>query len=150
MTPEEIDKLEAGRELDALVAEKVMGLVMLEETYQTWETFDGWTMQAPETFNYWAPSELPPEERMFLKRKHPYFSRSIAAAWQVVEKLKFDPRSPDWDGERDFAIHFNGNVWKAGYYDSGYDNCFDFHAEAKTAPLSICRFALKVVLEPSK
>ena len=61
--------MKAGRELDALVAEKVMG----------W-TWDGKTA--------WSPTG----SRLWMVRKDPYwwlpyYSTDIAAAWEVVEKL---------------------------------------------------------------
>jgi hypothetical protein len=52
--------VKAGRELDALVAEKVMGLQPLRR-------------------------EVPPDPGAFLDL--PHYSTDIAAAWEVVEKL---------------------------------------------------------------
>lgn len=64
--PMDIDKLEAGRELDALVAEKVMGWTTFEEYGQT----------------FWR---APNDGTRYLEPRE--FSTDIAAAWEVVKKL---------------------------------------------------------------
>ena len=72
MTPEQIDKLEAGRELDALVAEKVFN-------------YDGICQVA-------GCSE----------RHDPRYSTDIAAAWLVVEKLQQLDKLGDFSTATDF------------------------------------------------
>lgn len=62
--------MNAGRELDALIAEKVMGW--------TWNEFTAWS---------------PSGSRNAIQFKNdlswlPYYSTDIAAAWEVVEKIK--------------------------------------------------------------
>ena len=72
LTADEIDRLEAGPELDALVAEHVMGI----------------------------PAEIIEATKPY--RNPPEYSSKIAAAWQVVEKLQSDGYSFMeflWDGE---------------------------------------------------
>ena len=97
----------AGRELDALVAEKVMG---------------------------WAPGE----------RGTPTFSTSIAAAWQLVEKLR--PRF-----YLSLEVHLDhvnacfcphGEVFRS-------DGTHMYRGEAATAPHAICLAALAVPTERS-
>jgi len=80
MTHDEIDKMEAGRKLDALVAEKVMGLSGPFDVCDC-----GWPG------NHIGKTLIPP------------YSTSISAAWEVVEKLKADgttidiqSRTPGW------------------------------------------------------
>lgn len=67
--------MKAGRELDALVAEKVMGLMMIDgkEKYPCDSSSKGYILTDPE----------------------PY-STDIAAAWLVVEKLR-DTLHVNWD-----------------------------------------------------
>lgn len=98
----DIDSLPAGRELDALIHDKVMGLE--------------WCIEHP---------ELQP------------YSTDISAAWEVVEKLNhhgfllsfLNTRSP-------------GNRYLVEFRDKG-----DYVAAADTAPLAICRAALKALSE---
>lgn len=92
----DIHTIPAGRELDALVAEKVMGIGKLE--------FDA----------YYGP-------------QHRY-STDIAAAWEVVEKLA-----------KPLKVVWTGKVWVCEVFG---EPCSQ---EAGTAPLAICRAALKVM-----
>jgi hypothetical protein len=109
-----IDELQAGRELDALVAEKVMGYTL-------------GTPPSPESAINLAGPEYPVTV--------PHYSTDIAAAWQVVEKFK----DRDWR----FILDKYDDGWgieielSGGKYGSG--------AVAETAPLAICRVALKAV-----
>lgn len=103
-----------GRELDALIAEKVMGLeiVHLGEPSK------------PFVKNFTGTSE--PTE----------YSTDIAAAWEVVERLK--------DSEHAFGFELTQDQgelceWLA-YFGEGR-----FKAESETAPHAICLAALKAV-----
>ena len=124
-----MDKLESGRELDDLVAEKVMGYRIPVQ-----ESLIG---------NEWSPI--------------PHYSTDIAAAWQVIEKLTSQnagpdkacieaiintPKYPGWptyvrDGEEEHQ-----DEWCVEWVD-GIDT-IDV-AFGKTAPLAICRAALKIM-----
>ena len=106
MTNKEIDKMEAGRKMDMLVAEKVMG----------WKRH-GTDIAASNPFPY---------------------STSISAAWEVVEKMEKDGFNffiesckPAYD-------------WWAQFAPRNKDT--EFHSEAPTASLAICRAALKTVM----
>lgn len=116
------DQMDARRELDALVAEKVMGLRC--ERLMT---------------NPPKPSGLmrsPGGELVGL----PYFSTDISVAWKVVEEMRgrgywvsvqMQPKSGDVDCV----------MWLPSA-----DDTQDFSDdEAPTAPLAICRAALKAV-----
>jgi len=116
----ETEELKVGREMDALVAEKVMG----------WERGD-WLKKWPdgskqEYFDVWIIPELAPLHNT------PLFSTSIAAAWQVVEKLV---RSPDTlrliISELGVTAVFTHNKQAIG--------------EGDTAPEAICLAALKAI-----
>lgn len=127
------EELKPGRELDALVAEKVMGLkINWDETTpcplcgdvgrfcgaRMWCSHDGW---------YYS--------------QYKNYSTDIAAAWEVVEKLPFSGRpyihlglcdtytdSPRWFVEVDLDGPFKRVLVKAD-----------------TAPHAICLAALKAV-----
>jgi len=108
MTKEEILKMQSGREMDALVAEKVM------KFYVEWH----WCKQDPECGD-WYPVEYKSKEQIEKERKnnwykpekHPclrfedpqthefrawevvdFYSTSISAAWEVWEKIKEDKK----------------------------------------------------------
>jgi len=141
MTQEQIDTMEAGREMDRLIADRIFNL----DTYKKWiyvdrfDHFDCFLDDARYDENgQWDYAFL--QNGSF--RRVPSYSTDIAAAWQVVEKIKdvFRKQKPDWD----FAIVETGeNHWLAGWLQ--YES-FELSGEGKTAPLAICRAALKVVM----
>lgn len=122
VTPTEIDALEAGRELDALVAEKVMGWQVIE------------TDDCNGIDNYWLSKDgqhvwlLPHDFEAAL----PSYSTDIAAAWAVVEKMVAD----GWD-------------WKASpdgwAFTKGIKVAFAAGTSDIRTTLLICRAALKAV-----
>ena len=125
-----MSELPAGRELDALVAEKVMG----------------WDITNPSI--WWGNREVSgpfPDCDCTSHREAttiPEFSTGIAAAWEVVEKLKGQltlqgPHSVGFNEGESYPNH-----WTAGFTDKAWD---DIRGEANTAPLAICRAALKAV-----
>lgn len=130
MDASEIDKLEAGPDLDVLIAEKVMGLPRLDtDLMGRCGTFFG------------SP------DNPLVCHKADAYSTSISAAWQVVEKLR----------ERFPVIRIGtgdlmGKFWQASFYDAYYEAVAqgkhgDF-ADADTLPLAICRAALRAVRVP--
>ena len=117
MTRDEILKMSAGREMDALIAEKVTEL--------SWIIFDG---KDP------AADELTPE-----------YSTNIAVAWQVVEKMREKEFEffAEWKTEK--AVNrSNSQPWACF---SPEDETRPFDAAAETMPLAICRAALLAVME---
>jgi hypothetical protein len=114
--------MEAGRELDALVAAKVMGLIVRIDPMSK----DLMTGKEPGIPPRWG--------NMTLVR--PY-STSIEHAWQVLETLQglgayWTLGGPDC----------RGKTWVAQY---GKGSREVFCGEADTAPLAICLAALKAV-----
>jgi hypothetical protein len=112
----------AGRELDALVAERVMGW--------TYKTFPDGVL--PHVKHWHGPND----ECLL-----PCYSISIAAAWQVVERLiedgeafccglNYDTITEQWV----FLMRQHGEVLNANYWP---------HAD--TAPLAICLAALRAI-----
>lgn len=119
--------MEAGGELDALVAEKVMG----------WQ----WQQWAP---NPEQPHLAPPgygrphPDHWWLGRSIfelvPHYSTDIADAWLIVEHLH----------GRVVIDHWSGNQYKVMIYipSSGSPSV---EASADTAPLALCLAALAAV-----
>lgn len=147
----------AGRELDALVAEKVMGLVPGKD-FGEWPEHQ-WRRNAKGEIDYVEQGERHggpvcdrcefgycqhcPGEREEAKA-HPCeiepddYSTDIAAAWQVVERLL------TMDPERiQFSIESRYPEWTVNTWCRAEDN--NVCVVAETAPLAICRAALRAV-----
>ena len=116
-----VDEMPAGSKLAILFAEKVLG---------------------------WIPYVVP------------HYSTDIAAAWELVEKLRqlqFMIRLTMSSGQYDWPQEWGLIIWKSVYRDSGmtvgnyWEDCIPrgkcrevlFGAKASSAPLAICRAALK-------
>lgn len=120
MTVEEIDQLQAGRELDIMIAERLMGQI-----WRGGNPIAGYEGKWP-----WP---------------YPY-STDIKAAWEMVEKmnpvhpliLTFRPTEKDW-----WVMLPDESRHPKGQRGHG-PNCF-VQAFADTAPLAICRAALKTM-----
>ncbi|MCK9361710.1 hypothetical protein M0Q28_05840 [Patescibacteria group bacterium] len=130
------DTMEAGREMDALVAEKVMGWKAWEETRGEY-THVVW--QRPGDREPWYGSRdwqrhvgryrplVKYDPRRHIERGLSPFSTDISAAWKVVEKMgNFKLLRTDITRDHWFC-EFNGG----------------WGAYAPSAPLAICRAALK-------
>jgi hypothetical protein len=140
MTKEEILKMEPGREMDALVAEKVMGWT------KKWNNFSGandWMGYGTGTRNdrNWKPSE------------------DISAAWEVVERIK---TKDAFQYVGDLHIVWGGfgeNLTPKGPHGQMiYPNALcwlvsietetnTYRVTANTAPEAICKAALLACLE---
>jgi hypothetical protein len=108
--------MNAGRELDALVVEKVMGcrlVGVLGEENSVWETPDGKVVGVQ-----WSPST------------------DIAAAWKVVEKMRTDKTNPAY-----ITIVAERTGVSVCIQTSG----INVRGDADTAPHAICLAALKAV-----
>jgi hypothetical protein len=126
----DVSKLDAGPELDALVAEKVMGWTKEPSA----NPFPGpkslpWNWVAPHsTWGPGTPGKCYPTSV-------PKYSTDIAAAWEVVEKLRDQFEGVVVDG-----IKLPGApAWQCIVMNESEKG------EAQTAPLAICRAALKAV-----
>ena len=120
-----------SRELDALVAEKVMG-------WQDARAFFPWPESGVMLDNY---AMMPPYGGAIRDIAHvPCYSTDIAAAWEVVEKL-------DGGGERKtfwWTITSPGDdtMYSARIVEGSVEIAY---AIAPAAPEAICLAALKVV-----
>lgn len=112
--------MEAGRELDALVAEKVMGFELLEGG--RWRT---------------APHQV-------FGRELPNFSADIAAAMQVVEKIgktwRGFPFLARWHSSPGFSGEWVAE-WVEFHHEGFESRC---HGAAASLPHAICLAALEV------
>jgi hypothetical protein len=108
-----------SRELDALVAEKVM------DEQKLLVPDDGSIYPDPRYTSWWWGRDI--------HELVPHYSTDIAAAWLVVEKL-----APNMDFYMEIATKDDG--WFVMFGDDLDKACI-----ADTAPLAICRAALKVV-----
>jgi hypothetical protein len=132
-----IDTLEAGRELDALVAEKVMGWTWPDDRCP----ICGWSFSdtAAEGCVPGDCSQRPiptvPESE-----DYPHYSTDITAAWEVVEKML--GQLPQQD------IHFQHleyTGWGVGTCFNKEEGGWDEWMYGETLPIAICRAALKAV-----
>jgi len=123
----------ASRQVDAMVAEKVMGLPVKDFTRTARQPYYSWGGEY--TNIHYAPNDEPyvvtgvekagcPEVRRIND-----YSTSIADAWQVVDRLKANGNNV-W-------VEWAGTVWICGTTSVFPD------VEADTAPLAICLAALK-------
>lgn len=116
--------LEAGPELDLLIAERVMKLELCS---------CGCTIP-------YGDSGCPNCKKL---RKPPLYSTDIAAAWQIVDRLRQIVAerhvAPSWPAQR-IEIYWDGSL-------QSYRVIVPCYADksASTAPLAICRAALKAV-----
>ena len=122
------DEMPTGRELDALVAEKVMGLERRE--WKPYAAPEGWFPKDAPSCN-WRDENDRFHDPEGYESHLPLYSFDIAAAWEVVG-------SSACEYGHKFSLEYEHDVWYAcvsGMYE----------AQADTAPLAICRAALKAV-----
>jgi hypothetical protein len=127
--------MKPGRELDALVAEKVMGWRLEERGYVAtfWVDENGKVKRAAEpcSIDFCSCEVFSP-------------STDISDAWKVVEKLGIIPNSfyigykTDKNGKKIYRAFFQKE-------NPITTLIYTYEADAETAPLAICLAALKAV-----
>jgi hypothetical protein len=139
MTYEDILKMEAGREMDALIAEKVMGQTDFSHVGFFWS--EGTTEDGKDGWDGFQCPRCNAADRDTGKCcKH--YSTDIKAAWEVVEKITSKCNIFSFDLTKD----------DNGKYSAGFERKMeDYHPQwtgfCDSAPLTICRAALLVVSE---
>jgi hypothetical protein len=116
--------LPAGRELDAVVAEAVMGWTITNRR-------DSWGNRIVE-----GPFDGCDCGSHCVADTIPEYSTSIGAAWEVVGKLDLLGSRGPLGG---LALLKSGDLWEL------QDEAHITYTQAETAPLAICRAALKAV-----
>jgi len=138
----DIDSMPAGRELDALVAERIFGWKRIAEGSVSIDVQSGETVLLNDLFV--SPDDY---ERvkvvgsaLVAPMNLPDFSTDISAAWGVVEKVI---RLVNRGFELSVTNHYP-DIYPDIY---GVDVRFDGHdmVNGNTIPLAICRAALKCV-----
>lgn len=131
--------MNAGRELDAMVAEKVMGETDYEHGELGEDSSGDPYCSRCRMSGSWG-DQIFSDERCI-----PAYSASIAAAWTIVEKLG------NWHGF-DFMVakmeagNGHPSYWEAGWYEPSHEGPERrVVVEAETAPLAICLAALEAV-----
>lgn len=136
MTPSPVSPMtrrntEAGRELDALIAEKVMGGKAFPARQPTREGSYGtreYDLTQEPVFDWIPPSGILSEL--------PEFSTDIAAAWLVVEKMRDNGHLANiGHGQGDLPAR---RIFFADFISRRKRT----HESAETLPLAICRAAL--------
>lgn len=136
---------QAGRELDALVAERVMGWESITDELEIAKR-EG----VPEDVDSkrWHRKQVwfKGNERMACEEcgTLPGYSTSIAAAWEVVNHLLCH----GWDEKHFFQLHYdNVDLWDASFYkESSSDGGGpEGWGTADSPALAICLAALKAV-----
>jgi hypothetical protein len=138
MNKEQISNMPAGREMDALIAERVMGM-----QWYSWtdEAMGGIIrgLRFPDRFSY-AVLEFYERTTIEYPALEPY-STDVKAAWGVVEKM-----TPLY--RFGLAQVESGRFWFAQFENIEHFGEWEaFESEDETAPLAICRAALLAVLE---
>lgn len=133
MTRDEIMAMVPGREMDALVAEKVMNLCVLDQVHQYGDGcvvsdkgFDEW-MSHPEYGRIDDPDLLPP------------YSTDIAAAWEVMEKWGFQAQAGYQGGDYFCSIMYG--------FDGEGTPLYGEVGDCASAPEAICKAALLTLIE---
>ena len=130
MTKEEVFAMEAGRDLDVLVAEEILG-IEVEWDYSPLDP----NHVLPRLPFHKGESRVAIDSSAHGVENTIYkYSTDISAAWQVVEKML--PPS---------QIHrcLDDTYWVV----FGFNTMIKPHIEAKTAPEAICKAALLAKLE---
>jgi hypothetical protein len=131
----DIDTLKAGQELDLLVGKMVMGWDWIDKV--SWMEIEGRGLVCT-----YAPWDIWHGNCPHINKELPAYSTEIAAAWKVVEKL--DLLKWDFTLSREFDSTITGYVglWVIQEIEGDLRHIV---SKAKTAPLAICKAALKAV-----
>ncbi len=125
-----------SRELDALIAEKVMGLT-LAVSDKAWSDEDWLGSDYPTKSNVLAiVTDAERGSLVPMRRVIPPYSTDIAAAWLVVERMRGD-----------FMLDLQDHIvyWSADFLRSRPGGIKQVAFQAPSAPLAICLAALKAV-----
>jgi hypothetical protein len=134
----DLAKIEAGRELDALVAEKVMGWHVERFKFE----YDGHISDSMVWITDPKRKDDPPYERQDVTINPKPYSTDMSAAWEVVEKLIEKWESVSIRSNEKGSWEFYFSTW--GFQKP---NPFRFESAWLSAPHSICLAALTALSE---
>ena len=148
MNEEQIRQMRAGREMDCLVAEQVMGWVWMRrrEPRHEGDTLQSVLYRPDWKWIDWC--ELIPDDGKprSMNQSIPAYSTDIAAAWGVVERLY----NEHWIVSIG-SLAENPRGWRCELCNMWPDDFerapTDIEANGDTAPLAICRAALLAAME---
>lgn len=144
-------ELKPGRELDALIAEKVMGWkIEIHDSYARITDGEGARFTPLSVFRSNCECTMfrsddckcPPSTRIHWWQacgQLPHHSTDIAAAWEVVGKFQAD--------HQEVHIRYDGpgDGWTCGIGYDPWDNFYIWRESGNTAPHAICLAALRAV-----
>jgi hypothetical protein len=142
LTLEEIKNLPAGKELDAAIAEHVLGHIWLHnKRYGVLRPSDEADLIVEDGHsNYGKHPEghwIGPDDK---------YSTDLAAAWEVIEAV----RKLGWYSQHtDLTLDSGTDWWAWHFLNHAPPGNEQVSAYAATAPLAICRAALLVLLAPT-
>jgi len=128
-------EMTAGREMDALLAEKVMGYTLSDLSLLAYPKYKLFDIESGEFSGY--------------VKEVPHYSTDIAASWEVAGRLTKIQCGDDFYAFEITKKHYGWWVrvkhplWMGIHNELG-KNYEMYQAYADTAPLAICRCALKV------
>lgn len=135
-----MSEMEAGRELDKQIIEKIFGVKKVFRPCDT-KTANNDNYFGDVDDYYYIPSGKPPRTHMIDARPVPHFSTNIAAAWEVVEVFR-----QGWNG------HCAAVIKLTVFDDIDPEDCHsviyapdiaEASAMAREMPLAICRAAIQ-------
>ena len=131
MNAEDIDNMPAGREMDALVAEKVIGWIWCAgpDTFKPGRPWRSWLSEPDTRLPTWDGLTGMPVDGLFDEESNvQHYSTDIAAAWLIVEKMQQQGHI------HDFLWQFDAATPLEWCYLPAADFC-----------LHVCRAALKAL-----
>lgn len=127
------------RDIDAMVAERVMGYCVWPAGVSVGEKAVG-SCGLVVNMGGWAACDCPcGKRRWFGADDDPHYSTNIADAWMVVEKMVARK------AHADFMIWKGSEKWEARFYFVTGETVSESREEDKSAPLAICKAALAAV-----
>ena len=141
LTREQIENEPAGRTMDALVAEYVMGWAKSIAPDVIWYADDEYKKMLGDVFFFYNNVV-----RHANKNGYGLFqpSTDIAAFWMVIDKLD----RKEWDIQIVSNTEEKGEEWSVSFYHYSETEALEYgSASAKTVPLTGCRARLLAMLE---
>jgi hypothetical protein len=138
MTEQEIDSMPAGKEIERLITEKVMGWRLIPDEHQAWVRMAWAQLTGPHHDQIETAVVVPYADGTWRYEQPRWFSTDIHAIWPLVERMK---------PLRLWLIDL-GDYWQAAFLEE--HSASGVKANGDTPMLAICRAALKAKLMEAK